>query len=96
MRWGAETFEYARPIQWVLCLFGDAPVKFPVADVKSGNSTYGHRFLSQGPGCNHRSCGNMLETLKTNYIIINEEERMETVREGITTDRGRDRGSGHP
>ena len=48
MRWGAGTFEYARPIQWVLCLFGDVPVEFTVADVKSGNTTWCHRFLSNG------------------------------------------------
>ena len=82
MRWGAESFEYARPIQWVLCLFGDALVKFAVADVKSGNSTYCHRFLSQGQVV-ITDPQKYAETLKANYIIINEAERMETVRAGI-------------
>lgn len=82
MRWGAESFEYARPIQWVLCLFGDAPVEFAVADVKSGNATYCHRFLSQGQVV-ITDPQKYAETLKANYIIINESERMETVRAGI-------------
>ena len=82
MRWGAETFEYARPIQWVLCLFGDVPVEFTVADVKSGNTTWCHRFLSNG----QVTIGNpaeYIDTLKANYIIINEADRLETVRAGV-------------
>jgi glycyl-tRNA synthetase beta chain len=82
MRWGAGTFEYARPIQWVLCLFGDAPVEFAVADVKSGNTTWCHRFLSSGQ-VTIGNPGDYINSLKANYIIINEADRLETVRAGI-------------
>ena len=82
MRWGAETFEYARPIQWVLCLFGDVPVEFTVADIKSGNTTWCHRFLSNGQ-VTIRNPGEYIDTLKANYIIINEADRLETVRAGV-------------
>ena len=82
MHWGAGSFEYARPIQWVLCLFSSATVEFSVADVKSSNSTWCHRFLSPGPV----EISNPLEyadTLRKNHIIVNEEERMEIIRGGI-------------
>jgi glycyl-tRNA synthetase beta chain len=82
MHWGTETFEYARPIQWVLCLFGDVPVEFAVADVKSGNVTWCHRFLSDGEVA-IGSPAEYIDTLKANYIIINENDRLETVRAGI-------------
>lgn len=82
MRWGAETFEYARPVQWILCLFGDTPVEFRVADVKSGNATWCHRFLSDGR-INIKSPKEYVDTLKANYIIINEADRLETVRAGM-------------
>lgn len=82
MHWGAGTFEYARPIQWVLCLFGDVSVEFAVADVKSGNTTWCHRFLSSGQ-VTIRNPGEYIDTLKANYIIINEADRLETVRAGI-------------
>ena len=82
MRWGAETFEYARPIQWILCLFRDVPVEFTVADVKSGNTTWCHRFLSNGR-ITITSSKEYIDTLKANYIIINEADRLETVRAGI-------------
>jgi len=82
MRWGAGAFEYARPIQWVLCLFGDVPVEFTVADVKSGNTTWCHRFLSGGQ-VTIKNPGEYVDTLKANYIIINESDRLETVRAGV-------------
>jgi len=82
MRWGAETFEYARPIQWILCLFGDEPVEFAVADVKSGNATFCHRFLSGGK-VTIKNPSEYLDTLKANYIVIDEAERLEIVRAGI-------------
>jgi glycyl-tRNA synthetase beta chain len=82
MRWGSETFEYARPIQWVLCLFGDVPVEFSVADIKSGNTTWCHRFLSSGQ-VTIRNPGEYIDILRANYIIINESDRLETVRAGV-------------
>lgn len=82
MRWGAESFEFARPIQWLLVLFGDQPVKLAIADVQSGSVTYGHRFLSAGP-IEIKDPSEYFERLKANYIIVNEAERMKTILEGI-------------
>lgn len=82
MRWGTGDFEYARPIQWVLSLFGGEPVFFTVADIQSGNISWCHRFLSVGQVA-IADPANYVDTLRDNYIIINEAERMETVRNGI-------------
>ncbi len=49
MRWGSESFEFARPIQWLLILFENEQINVQIADVKSGNVTFCHRFLSKGP-----------------------------------------------
>jgi glycyl-tRNA synthetase beta chain len=83
MRWGAGNFEYARPIQWIMCIFGGRTIQFPVADITSSNVTYGHRFLSQGP----IEIGYPLEyidSLRKNSIIINEDERMEIIWQGVS------------
>ena len=63
-------------------LFGDVPIEFTVADVKSGNTTWCHRFLSNGQVIIGNP-GEYIDTLKANYIIINESDRLETVRAGI-------------
>ncbi len=46
MRWGAGNFEFARPVHWILALFGAEVVDFSINNIKSGNYTYGHRFLN--------------------------------------------------
>ena len=84
MRWGSESFEYARPIQWLLALLGEEIIQFAVADVKSANITYCHRFLSPGP-VEIKNPSVYVETLKSNYVIAVKEERMEMIRKGIGT-----------
>ncbi|WP_152656241.1 glycine--tRNA ligase subunit beta [Oceanobacillus sp. CFH 90083] len=46
MRWANETLRYARPIRWLVALYGNEVIPFEIAHVKTGNFTYGHRFLS--------------------------------------------------
>lgn len=49
MRWGSENIRFARPIRWIVSIYGDEVVPFEIDGVKAGNLTYGHRFLSNGP-----------------------------------------------
>ncbi|MFD1412798.1 glycine--tRNA ligase subunit beta [Oceanobacillus jeddahense] len=46
MRWSNETLRYARPIRWLVALYGNEVIPFEIAHVKTSNFTYGHRFLS--------------------------------------------------
>lgn len=49
MKWGSIEFSYARPLRWILALLDDAVIPFSVADVASGNQTFGHRIHGLGP-----------------------------------------------
>lgn len=82
MRWGDESFEYARPIQWILALLDETPIVFTIADVKSGNVSYGHRFLSNGQLI-IKNPSQYIGTLRENHIIVNEQERMDIILKGI-------------
>ncbi|HXW53151.1 MAG TPA: glycine--tRNA ligase subunit beta [Myxococcota bacterium] len=46
MRWEASGEMFARPVRWLLCLFGMELVPLKFADVESGNMSRGHRFMS--------------------------------------------------
>jgi glycyl-tRNA synthetase beta chain len=46
MRWGDVDQAFARPVQWVVALLGGEVLPVVLGDVKSGRTTYGHRFLS--------------------------------------------------
>lgn len=48
MRWGTEPTPFLRPISWLLALYGESLIDVQVAGVRSGNTTRGHRFLSEG------------------------------------------------
>jgi len=47
MKWARHTFEYVRPIRWIVALLDDTVVSFNILDVVSGRETRGHRFLGQ-------------------------------------------------
>ncbi len=47
MRWGSSSFQWVRPLQSVLCLYGGKVVPFEIAGLfASGAETRGHRFLA--------------------------------------------------
>jgi len=48
MRWNETNVRFARPIRWLLALYGGKPVRFEFAGLKAGDKTLGHRTLSSG------------------------------------------------
>jgi glycyl-tRNA synthetase beta chain len=44
MRWGSHPETFARPVHWILLLFGGQTIKTTLFGVESGNQTFGHRF----------------------------------------------------
>jgi glycyl-tRNA synthetase beta chain len=49
MRWGGGEQSFVRPVRGVLALFGGRVVPLELLGVRAGNSTVGHRVLSDGP-----------------------------------------------
>ena len=49
MRWGSHSETYARPLIWILALFGEKAVELEYAGVRSGHTSRGHRFLHPDP-----------------------------------------------
>ncbi len=46
MRWGSRDKSWVRPLHSILCLFDGKIVPIEFAGIKSGDITYGHRFLA--------------------------------------------------
>ncbi|MGD8561339.1 MAG: glycine--tRNA ligase subunit beta [Desulfarculaceae bacterium] len=74
MRWGAEKFLFARPIHWFLALWEGQVIPFELADIKSGDLTYGHRFMSPEPIA-LKSAAEYVEKLGQAHVIVDREER---------------------
>ncbi|MCW2278150.1 glycyl-tRNA synthetase beta chain [Heliophilum fasciatum] len=49
MRWGWGEMRFARPIRWLVALFGAEVLPLTLEGVTAGNKTFGHRFLSGAP-----------------------------------------------
>jgi len=46
MRWGNGNYIFARPVHWVVVLYGEQIVDTILFGLSTGNITYGHRFLA--------------------------------------------------
>lgn len=46
MRWSNHDYAFVRPVHWILLKFDSETIEINLLGLKSGNVTYGHRFLS--------------------------------------------------
>ncbi|MCI0528614.1 MAG: glycine--tRNA ligase subunit beta, partial [Nitrospira sp.] len=83
MRWGETSLRFARPIHWILALFGGEVVDFELGNLRSGHLTYGHRFLKP-QAISVRDFSTYLQALKDAYVIVDSDERRESIRKQIT------------
>ncbi|HEX3015651.1 MAG TPA: glycine--tRNA ligase subunit beta [Desulfobacteria bacterium] len=82
MRWGDSEFRFARPIRWLVALFGSEVVDWGFAGLKAGNLTYGHRALCDGPVSLNKPM-EYREKLRQAYVIVDQEERHKVIKEQI-------------
>ncbi|MDY6914854.1 MAG: glycine--tRNA ligase subunit beta [Candidatus Cloacimonadota bacterium] len=45
MRWGNCKKTFARPIRWIVAILGKEIIKFSYANIESGNTSYGNRYI---------------------------------------------------
>ena len=73
MRWATESLRYARPIRWLVALYGEEIIPFEIASVPTDRITYGHRFLGKKVSLyNPKDYENVMEK---QYVIVNAEDR---------------------
>jgi len=78
MRWGDGSFRWVRPLHGIVATFDGEVVPFEIAGVKSGNATWGHRFLSRGP-ITVRRFEDYQEKLRAAHVLIDAAERREII-----------------
>jgi glycyl-tRNA synthetase beta chain len=82
MHWSPDHFRFARPLRWVVALFGGKVVRFHLADVASSKFTSGHRFLGK-PRIAVSSLDSLKSALHENSVLVNPEERLACIQEGL-------------
>jgi glycyl-tRNA synthetase beta chain len=78
MKWGPARLRFARPIRWLLALFGDDVIPFELEGVRSGHVTWGHRILSPGP-FEVRAAQDYEEALKRGRVILRAADRAQRI-----------------
>ena len=78
-------FQFARPVRWIVALLGEDLINFSVGRVKSGRTTIGHRFLSDGfIELADASLDSFEESLKEAGVVTDHDERKGLIREQVT------------
>jgi glycyl-tRNA synthetase beta chain len=77
MRWGTNSFYFARPIRWILLNIDGTPVEGNFETLQFGKNSYGHRFLH--PGEVEVAPLSYADDLKKASVIVDRNERVEII-----------------
>lgn len=78
MRWGDLEMKFARPIRWMVALFGEDVLPVEIEDCKAGRESRSHRFLGQGV-VELSAPDQYISKLKENYCIVDQKERKQLI-----------------
>ncbi|HRY28749.1 MAG TPA: glycine--tRNA ligase subunit beta, partial [Elusimicrobiota bacterium] len=82
MVWEKSRFSFARPLRWLVALYGSQPVKFEIAGVKAGRKTYGLR-VQGGKSFDVVSPAKYGMLLKDRCIVVDPSERRHLIEKQI-------------
>jgi glycyl-tRNA synthetase beta chain len=82
MRWADLDVRFARPIHWIVSLYGDEVLPVSFGNVTSGRTTFGHRFLAPG-AVELASTLEYHKRLAEARVLVDLEDRKGRIRAGI-------------
>jgi len=82
MRWGDVEQSFARPVHWIVALFGEEVLPVVFGDVRSGRTTHGHRFLAPQP-IELRAPADYELSLGRAYVIADPAKRRAVLQERV-------------
>lgn len=82
MHWGDLDFRFIRPLRWIVAEYGAEIIPFEVANVKSGNTSRGHRTLSDGEFAVN-SAESYVSDCAKNFVVVDQDERRAMIVEQI-------------
>lgn len=82
MKWGNGDAVFARPIRWILAVYGGKTIHFNIEEVRSSSKSRGHRFMSPRPfpvsGWN-----DYVEGLERGFVVLDQNRRQSLIEKGI-------------
>ncbi|MCA1713916.1 MAG: glycine--tRNA ligase subunit beta, partial [Gammaproteobacteria bacterium] len=74
MRWGDHDHAFARPVHWLVLLFGDEVVEGEALGIKAGRNSRGHRFMHPKPVW-IGTPGDYVDALRAAQVLVDPDER---------------------
>ena len=85
MKWNSTGVRFARPIRWLVALYGGVTLPIEVAGITAGNRTEGHRVLGSAKGIMVRDFASYLKGLERQGVTADPQRRRHTIEEQIAT-----------
>ena len=69
MKWNETGVRFARPIRWLVALYGGSVLHIDAAGIKASNQTKGHRVLGGGKWVSVRDVTSYVNTLERHGVV---------------------------
>ena len=79
MRWGDHDYAFARPVHWLVLLFGNAVVDCELMGVRAGRQSRGHRFIHPG-NVWVAAPDDYVAALRDAHVLVDADARRERIR----------------
>ena len=83
MKWNSTGVRFARPVRWLVALYGGATLPIEAAGITAGNRTKGHRVLGSVKGIAVRDYESYLKGLERQGVIPDQQRRRHMIEEQI-------------
>lgn len=81
MRWGYNSFTFARPIRWIFLSINGTAITESFENIPFSLTSFGHRFLSNGPL--EVTALDYCDVLKAHYVYAEREERKNLIEQSV-------------
>ena len=85
MKWNSTGARFARPVRWLVALYGGVTLPIEAAGITAGNRTEGHRVLGSAKGIVVRDAESYLKGLERQGVTADPQRRRHMIEEQIAT-----------
>lgn len=85
MKWNNAGVRFARPVRWLVVVYGGATLPIEAAGITAGNKTEGHRVLGTAKGLVVRDSESYLKGLERQGVTPDPQRRRHMIEEQIAT-----------
>lgn len=83
MRWGSHNFQFARPVHWIVMLYGQTLITDPIFGITPSANTFGHRFHHPEAITIPNPAAYAATLQSKGFVMVDYEERRTAIRQQI-------------